>query len=123
MPTKTHHMKLAKTNQKEIDSLSDILNELKSVHKYHNHADYDDLIDQIDDNKESFPILSGITDNKDLPHEFWMKVIDRLTSIHFQRILWNCMTLIENCADPDKSHLDFNPDIKKGLELLEAINH
>ena len=123
MPTKTHHMKLAKTNQKEIDSLLDILNELESIRKYHYVHEYDDMIDEIDENKESFPILSGITDNKDLPQEFWMKVINQLTSIHFQRILLNCMTLIENCADPDKSHLDFNPDIKKGLELLEAINH
>ena len=112
MPTKTHHVKLAKTNQKEIDSLLDILNELVSVHKYHYHEHYEDLIDQIDDNKESFPILSGITDNKDWPHEFWMKVIDRLTSC--------CMTLMEYCTDPDKSHLDFKPDIKKGLELLDS---
>ena len=102
-------MKLAITNEKEIMSLFDILKEIESIDKYNENA--------LDLNTDEYPILSELDNTNE--EYFLYELINRLSSIHFYRILWNLLVLLENCADLTKDTLDFNPDIKKGLELLE----
>lgn len=41
--------------------------------------------------------------------------------MHHQKVLFNLTTLIDNCADKTLDHLDFNPRIKAGLEMLEFV--
>lgn len=41
--------------------------------------------------------------------------------IHFRRILWNCQTMLVNCADLSKDHLDFNEEIKAGQDAIELL--
>lgn len=117
MPTKSIQMKLTATSQKEINSLMDILNEIESFTKY--ELSMCDL-NSIELSKEDYPILS--TFEKDNTEEFLENLLKRLSNIHFQRILWNCSTLLDNCADPNEETLEFKPDIKRGLELLAQEN-
>lgn len=104
-------MKLAKTNHEEIDDLFNILNEIEWLHKELKQTDFDDV------DFSDFDVLR--TFNRHNTDVFLTDLVNRLSSIHFQRILWNCRTLLDNCADPNLSTLDFNPDIKAGLDLLE----
>jgi len=104
-------MRLAKTNHEEIDRLQSALNEVEWLHKELKNTDFEDV------DFSEFEIMSKFDKTK--PEAFLGDLVHHLAAIHFQRILWNCKTLLDNCADPELSHLDFNPDIKAGLELLE----
>lgn len=107
-------MKVAITTHEEISSLMKFLSELETLYKYelkHYHFEDIDLSD--------YEILQKF-DNTN-PEQFLSDVLEHLSEIHFQRILTNADTLLTNCADLEKDTLDFSPDIKKGLELLEAL--
>lgn len=102
-------MKLASTSEKEIMSLFHVLNEIESVTKYNE--------DVLELDNEDFPILSKF-DNSNYEY-FLNDLMSYLSGIHFQRILWNCITMLNNCTDLTKDTLEFHPDIEKGLELLK----
>ena len=121
MPTTTHTLKLSKTNEQEIDKLRDVLNEIQQITKHCDYEDYDDFKSEILGDEDFFSVSSKYIKEYDNYQGFWMVMMKHLCSIHFQRILMNCSTMLDNCADPNISHLDFNSDIKKGLELLEAL--
>ena len=104
-------MRLAKTNHEEIHRLQSALNEVEWLHKELKNTDFEDI------DFSEFEIMSKF--DKSTPAAFLSDLVHHLAAIHFQRILLNCETLLDNCADPELSHLDFNPDIKAGLELLE----
>lgn len=112
MATKTVGMKLAITSEEEILSLLRILNELESLWKYDLQQSYLKDIDL-----SEYEILKGF--DKSDPEEFLSDLLKYLYEIHHSRILWNCDTMLKNCADLELDHLDFNPDIKRGLELVE----
>ena len=40
-------------------------------------------------------------------------------NLFYERVLTNCQVLLDNCADPNERTLEFSPNIKRGLELLE----
>lgn len=107
-------MKLAKTNVEEIDNLLSILNELEYFNTYHSNQD----LSKID--WDEYEILNKF-DHSDY-QLFFNSVIQYICKIHFKRILWNCETMLENCADPNLDYLDFNENIKEGLKLLEDKN-
>jgi len=121
MPTTTHTLKLSKTNEQEIDKLRDVLNEIQQITKHCDYEDYDDFKSEILGDEDFFSVSSKYIKEYDNYQGFWMVMMKHLCSIHLQRILMNCSTMLDNCADPNISHLDFNSDIKKGLELLEAL--
>lgn len=104
-------MKLAKTNQGEIDNLMKILNEVECLHKELIYKNFEDV------ELSEFEIMSKLKTSDS--SAFLENLLKHISAIHYQRILWNCSTLLDNCADPDLSYLDFNKDIKAGLELLE----
>lgn len=108
-------MKLALTSSEEILNLMQILNELEALYKYELKSTHFEDVDF-----EEYDILK--TFNTKDPAEFIEDLLRHLYGIHHQRILWNCDTMLKHCADPALSYLDFNPDIKKGLQLLEQHN-
>ncbi|MGB8706238.1 MAG: hypothetical protein WCD31_14525 [Gillisia sp.] len=114
MGKKVKGMKLARTNEKEINSLLRILTELEDLYKY-------DLKNMHFENVDfsEYEILKNL--RRDNTEDFLDDLIQHLAGIHFQRILWNCDTMLRNCSDPDLSYLDFSPEIKKGLSVLEAL--
>lgn len=107
-------LKLAKTSEKEIDSLFAILNEAEWLKRELQNNFLEDI------DFSEFEIMQSF--DKENTEQFLTDLVSHLSSIHFQRILFNCQTLLDNCADPDLDTLDFNKDIKRGLELLEAEN-
>lgn len=104
-------MKLAKTNHEEIDQLFNALNEVEWLSKALKNQEFEDV------DFSEYEIMGKF--DKTSPEAFLNDLTHHLSAIHFQRILWNCRTLLDNCADPELSHLDFNSNIKAGLELLE----
>lgn len=107
-------MKLAKASEEEIQRLSDILSEIEWMHKDLKGYDFEYL------DFTEYEILSKF--DRSSPEKFLEDLVRNLSAIHFQRILFNLTTLLENCADPDLDYLDFNKNIKQGLELLEKQN-
>ncbi len=106
-------MKVSRTNTKEISSLMQVLNEVEQLHEELRRFSFDDI------NWDEFEILGKYcrTSSKE---DFLEDLLGYLAKIHFQRILLNCDLLLEQASDPELSHLDFNKDIKEGLELLES---
>jgi hypothetical protein len=106
------YMKVAKTNDEEISKLTTLLNEVEWMSKeFLRGSDLSDI------DWEDYELLWKLP--KDNAEEFLKALCHTIAGNHFQRILLNCSTLLDNCADPNVEYLDFNPDIKAGLELLE----
>ena len=108
----THTMKVCKTTDKEIDSLFNILNEVEWLSDELKRVELEDV------DYEDFEIFGKHIRTGDA--ETMLKdLVDHLAGIHFQRILTNLQVLLDNCADPDQRTVEFNPNIKQGLELLQ----
>lgn len=106
----TQGMKLSKSTEKEIDRIVDLLNELDNLK--------DDLLHKsIDDVDQSYYEILHIK-NKD-SQEVLEHILRAIEGTNLRKALFNLSTLLENCADPECDTLEFNKDIKRGLELLE----
>jgi hypothetical protein len=107
-------MKVAKTNQKEISRLNSLLNEIEWMSKdFRSGYDFSDLDWEGYERLEELP--------KDDAEEFLKVLCHKIAGNHFQRILFNCSTLLENCADENQDTLDFNPKIKAGFEAIDLL--
>jgi hypothetical protein len=111
-------MKVTKTNTKEIQRLFKVLNEMEWLHKELQHS----FIGSVE--WDEFEVLSKMGRRNEAGEidleSFLTDLVAYTSRIHFQRILTNLETLLDNCADPDQKTLEFNPNIAKGLELLQA---
>ena len=116
---KTLKIRLAKTNEQEILELTRFLSEIGALRQEIGFECFEDFFESYQFDKEVFPVMSKIRNQSRDMEEFIMGVFSHLSNIHHWRILANCDALLRNCADPDNDVLDFNPEIKKGLELLE----
>lgn len=103
-------MRLAKTNEAEIKTLIDFLKELEWLREELNNNDFEDA--RID--KEDFPLLS--TFDKQSIQNFLFDICNHAKSLFWERILWNCQTLLDSCADPNLTYIDFKPEMKKLFE-------
>ena len=102
-------MRVGKTNEKEIKSVSDFLNELSWLSDSINFTNLED-IDFTD-----FEILSKF--DKTNAEEFIESLAKYAKNLFYERVLINCSVLLENCADPNLSYLDFSPDLKQLIEV------
>ena len=123
MSTKTHGMKLAITSSEEILSLMQFLNDLINLKEDLQSKEPSDI-----DFSEYQVLGKSFFFSKENHEDLLDSILSSLDNIHFQRILWNADTMLLNCADLSQDTLDFSPDIKRGLELLEMekqnkINH
>jgi hypothetical protein len=111
-------MKVAKTNEEEITRLKTLLNEIEWLSKdFRSGYDFSDI------NWEDYERLYNLP--KDDAEEFLKVLCHKIAGNHFGRILMNCITLVDNCADKNLDYLDFNPRIKaafEAFELLQEIN-
>jgi hypothetical protein len=107
-------MRVAKTNEEEITRLNTLLQEIEWLSK-----DFRSGNDFAYINWDDFENL------QDLPRgdvEDFLKVLcHKIAGNHFGRILMNCITLLENCADKNLDYLDYNPQIKAGFEAFELL--
>jgi hypothetical protein len=114
-------MKVTKTDTEEISTLHSVLNEMEWLHKELQRTDFEAI------DWEDFELLQNLgIDQSSLKRDpviFIEDLVQYISNIHFQRILFNLQTLLDNCADPEARTLEYNADIKKGLELLaEWVN-
>lgn len=104
---------ISKTNpRKTIDEKA--LNELECIGKYYKS---EEVVDVVRENKDDFEVLSKfeLSDSE----EFLRSICNYVYGIRHGCVMFNLFTLMDNCADPNLDHLDFKPDLKRGLELLE----
>lgn len=107
-------MKLAITSPEEILKLIQFLNDLAQLKEDLSNNEPSE-IDFSDYDVLGRSFFFSKEDHEDL----LSSVLSTLDNIHYQRILWNADTMLRNCADLSKDTLEFNPDITRGLELLE----
>jgi hypothetical protein len=107
-------MKVAKTNQEEISRLNSLLNEIECMSKdFRSGNDFSDL------EWAGYEIFEELP--KDDAEKFLKVLCHKIAGIHFQIILFNCSTLLDNCADENQDTLDFNPTIKAGFEAIKLL--
>ena len=119
MPTETRTMKLAVTNETEIEQLKDLCSQIEEFGKELRTYNYEDI--DLTEDKDYYTILYPIWKGSDSIEEFMESVFKEFDAVHHSRILFNLSTLLDNCADKNLSHLDFNPEIKKGFEAIELL--
>jgi len=108
-------MRISKTNSKEINSLLKLLQDMEQYSK--DQQGWED----VNFNQRNYPKLAKLGNPEKDPEDFVNQLCFQMNRIHFQRILWNLLTLLDNCADKGLGHLDFNPKIKAGFEALEIL--
>lgn len=113
MATKTRkvRMKLAKANEREIANLCNILNDIEQLADDLNKYGFESV------DFSEYQVLKRV--NNCDPEEMLLKLCREIKSTYWQKILFNCETLLENCADPDSTTLEFNAEILKGFRLIE----
>lgn len=115
MATTTHKMTLAKAKDTEIRRFSDILQEINWLSQSFRDAEEIETIDW-----EEFPIITKAAQKSTDPTIILKAICHLIGGSPFEKLLWNLEVLLENCADPDLDHLDFNKDLKEGLALLNS---
>lgn len=105
-------MKITRVTEEEISEFNTLLSDIEWLSKeFSSGKDLSEI--DLDD----YEVLSNLS--KDDAELFLKSVCEKIACSPFKRILFNCMTLLDNCADPSSDTLEFNPDIKAGLELLD----
>lgn len=112
-------MRVSKTNENEITEFLQLLNEINELSK--DFSSGDDL-SRI--NWQGYERLGELTklssDDSEIDVSKFLELLcDKISKQNYTRILFNTITLLENCANPDLDYLDYHPDIKAGLELLK----
>jgi len=107
-------MKLAITSSDEIMQLLQFLNDCECLREDLQNKEPKDI-----DFSEYKILGKGFFFSKDDYEDLLSSVLHYVDNIHFHRILWNADVLLKNCADLSIDTLDFSPDIKRGLELVE----
>lgn len=109
-----HTLKVARATDKEIKQVNDLLNELEYIGKYYRS---EEVVDVVKENKDEFEVLStfDLSDSE----EFLRSICNYVYGIRHSCVIFNLWTLMDNCADKNLDTLDFNPTLKRGLELVE----
>lgn len=111
MASTTRTMKLARTSEEEVNTLLSILNEVEQFADDLKTYNFEDIC------LGDYPTLKKF--DADTPETFLEDLVRYISGIHFSRILWNTLTMLNNCADLSKNTLEFSPEITKALELVE----
>lgn len=112
-PTTTRQVKLARIKDYEIESVFSVLFELQLL-KSDLFRDPEGNLFPLDQNY--YTKLASCFD-KD-PFVFLQGICELISSVPIELFTANLYTLLDNCAS-ESDTLDFNDDIKRGLELLK----
>ena len=111
MATETHTIKIGKSTKNEIKQISSLLQECTWLSKEMKFKNLENI------DFEGFEILNHFDKNN--AEDFLESLVKAISNLFYEKAIMNLYTLLDNCADKDLDYLDFNPEIKKGLELLE----
>ena len=111
-------MQVGRTSQEEIQSLSDLFQELEQLSHSMESWSYKGF-DSIDFKEEEYQIFGSHIRTTD-PERALRDLVHYITHrLNWQRVLLNCLVMLEQCTDPSKDVLDHSPEIREGLELLK----
>ena len=106
-------MQISKTSHEQITTISNFLNELSWLN------------DDLKTKAFTYLNLSEYTILKDFDtndcEEFLHSICLHAKNLFYEKVLMNCLTMLDNCADPSLDVLDFNPKIKAGFEAIELL--
>ena len=111
MEKTTHTIKVGKSTENEIKEISSLLQECTWLSKEMRFKELANI------DFEGFEILNKFDESN--AEDFLQSLVDRISRLFYEKAIMNLYVLLDNCADKDLDYLDFNPEIKKGLELLE----
>ena len=106
-------MRISKTSHEQIKSVSDFLHELSSLNDELECKSFYAI------NFSEFEILQDFNTN-DKEH-FLTSICGYAKNLKYEKVLMNCATMLDNCADPNLDFLDFNSEIKAGQEAIELL--
>ena len=106
-------MKLGKSQPNEIKHLRTFLRECGWLRDELKHTELEDV------DFSEFELLKDF--DKGDASQFLFQIVNEIKAMHHEKALWNLEVLLDNCADPKLSHLDFNNEIKAGQEALKLL--
>ena len=112
MANETHQLKVAKSKDTEIERINLVLTEISWLGEELRSTPLSNI------DFSEYEVLSKF--DKEDTEEFLVQICRTVKGLMYEKAIMNLQVLLENCADPELNHLDFNKDIKKGLELLET---
>jgi len=114
-------MRMAKAPQKHIDKLRNFLQFTEELCKIDptNSREWEKLKEDWEDDEDYTEIIKDCESREGFKYEFYFDFFQSNISHIYGRILMGYEVLVENACNPELDYLDYNDDIKKGLELLE----
>jgi hypothetical protein len=118
-------MRMAKAKPQHVDKLRAWLQFTEHVSKidFNYIESWKSFKEDWSDDESFSEIIKNIEDENGFNMELYFDYFRYSISPLYGRILMGFDVLIENCCNPDLDYLDFNDDIKKGLELLEKTSN
>lgn len=110
-------MKIARTTEKEIQDLSDILGEVRRLSQLLSGPISRRLSDVNFEEEEM--TLFGSDIRTDDPEQCLRDLVRHIASLNWEKVLMNCLVMLDNCTDPNQDTLEHSPEIMEGLELLK----
>ncbi len=107
----TRSLRIARVTETEISNLRNLLNDLQNLFGELNMLNLNEIV------IDKYETLKYLDENDS--ESFLRGVCFAISNSNFEKTLFNLVILLDNCADLNLEYLDFNKDIKRGLELLE----
>lgn len=117
MAEKTQGLRMATATKDDIKRLYLLYNVLENLGKY-NATSMDDFDHFEEDEKRQIKRI--FNEDDEIDSEELISYLHGLTW-GFHRVVMGFEVLFDNCCDPTIDHLDWKPEIKKQLDLIEAI--
>jgi hypothetical protein len=114
-------MRMAKAQQKHVDKLRNFLQFTKELCKIDptNSREWKTLKQDWEDDEDFTEIIKDCESREGFDYDYYFNYFKSNISHIYGRILMGYEVLVENACNPELDYLDYNDDIKKGLELLE----
>jgi hypothetical protein len=114
-------MRMAKASQKHVDKLRNFLQVTELLCKIDptNNREWEKFKEDWEHDEDYTEIIKDCESREEFVYEYYFNYFIRNISHIYGRILMGYEVLVENACNPELDYLDYNDDIKKGLELLE----
>ena len=118
-------MKVSKAKQEHIDKVRSFLQLTEQLSKIDTQSSYEwkKLKEDWEGDDDFISIIKKIEDENGFNVELYFDYFRYNISHLYHRILMGFEVLLDNCCNPEVDFLDFNDDIKMGLELLNKQNN
>ncbi len=110
-------MKISRATEEEIYKLNSFLQEIESLGKAMEN-NYSEEIDY-----SEYEIISKMImkdkENGYFAEHLLCNICQHLSGLNYPKIIFNLITLLDNCADKECDVLEFNKKIRRAMELFD----